>query len=214
MTFLVACLGLGVGAAQAKPVELYRFENEDGVLVLSNSIPPELVYKGYSVVTEDGTVVRVVPRQLTPAEVAQRDRRLAAEKAAEEAGAARTRHDEELVKLYASPRDVEEARARKIQSIDAAIATTKSNLERLKLQKERVEEQAADREREGLPPSPEILDNLNILDTQIAAKNAEIESRKAERQRVDDQFALDLARIKLLYGVEPIKTASKNDPAH
>ncbi len=202
---LLLCAGLGAAYARAQAVELYRFENEDGVVVLSHSIPPNLVYKGYSVVSEDGTVLRVVPRQLTPAEVAVRDRKRAAEKAAEEAGAAKARHDEELMKLYASPQDVEEARDRKIASIDSAIATTRSNIERLKVQKQRVEEQAADRERQGLAPSAEILDNLKILETQITAKESEVEARKAEQQHVKDQFALDLDRIRLLYGIAPAK---------
>ncbi len=203
LTLLIACSGLSTAVAFAQPLQLYRFENEDGVVVLSHSIPPNLVSKGYSVVSEDGTVLRVVPRQLTPAEVAAQDRKRAAEKAEQEAGAARARHDGELLKLYASPRDVEEARDRKIASIDAAIATAKSDVERLKVQKQRVEEQAADRERQGLAPSSEILDNLKILETQIASKESEVEARKVQQQHIKDQFALDLERIKLLYGAAP-----------
>jgi len=210
---LLAWLGLSVVQAHAQPVELYRFENEDGVVVLSHAIPPELVHKGYSVVGEDGTVVRVVARELTPAEVLQHERQLAAEKAAEDAGVARARHDEELMKLYSSARDVEEARDRKILSIETVIATTKANLERLKLQKRRLEQQAADREREGSALSTEILDNLGILEAQIGEKEREIMARKHEQELVGDQFALDLERINLLYGVVPVKTAVATEPA-
>ncbi len=58
LTLLLAGLGLGAAQAQAA-VELYRFINEQGVVVLSNSIPPELVSHGYDVVRGDGTLVRV-----------------------------------------------------------------------------------------------------------------------------------------------------------
>lgn len=217
LTVLLVCLGANVASADTKSTQsrqLYRFENEQGVTVLSTSIPPDLVYKGYSIVKEDGTVVKTVPRQLTPGEVAKRDREDAEKKAAEEAGVARQRHDEELVKLYASPRDVEEARNRKISSIDTAIATNKANLEGLKLKKEHLEEQAADREREGLAPSADILDNLKILDTQIGEKEREIEARQVEKQHVSDQFQLDLDRIKLLYSVPPANTAAKAEAVH
>ena len=209
LTLLTIVFGLGAAFAAAKAVELYKYENEDGIPVISNTIPPELVHKGYSVVTEDGTVIRVVARQLTPAEVEARDHKLAEQKAAEDAGVARKRHDEELVKLYASPRDVEDARDRKILSIDTAIATTKANLEGLKLKKQHLEQQAADRERDGLAPSADILDNLKILDTQIGEKEREIENRKTERQHVADQFALDLDRITLLYGAGPANATAK-----
>ncbi len=90
-------------------------------------------------------------------------------------------------------------------SIDTAIATTKSNIERLKLQKQRLEQQAADREREGLAPSPDILENLQTLATQITDKEHEVAARKVEKQQVIDQFQLDLERIKLLYGLPPIR---------
>ena len=214
LTLLLACFGMGIGVAQAKPVELYKYENEDGIPVISNTIPPNLVHKGYSVITEDGTVIRTVARELTPAEQAERDRKLAEQKAAEEAGVARQRHDEELVKLYASPRDVEDARDRKILSIDTAIATTKANLEGLKLKKQHFEEQAADREREGQAPSAEILENLKTLEIQIGAKERDIEARTLEKQHVSEQFALDLDRIRLLYSNAPAKTSAKASPVN
>ena len=82
LTLVLAGLGFGAAQAHAEAVELYRFVNEDGIVVLSNSIPPELVSRGYDVVRGDGTLVRVVPRELTPTEVAERERQLAQEKAA------------------------------------------------------------------------------------------------------------------------------------
>jgi hypothetical protein len=87
------------------------------------------------------------------------------------------------------------------------MATTKSNIERLKVQKQRLEEQAAGREREGLAPSPDILDNLKNLEIQIDDKEREVAKRKVEKQQVIDQFAMDLDRIKLLYGVSNDATA-------
>lgn len=214
LTLLLACLGMGVATAQAKPVELYKYENEDGIPVISSTIPPNLVHKGYSVIKEDGTVIRTVARELTPAERAERDRKIEEQKKAEEAGAARKRHDEELLKLYASPHDVEAARDRKIQSLDTAIATTKANLEGLKLKKQHFEEQAADREREGRAPSSEILDNLKALDIQIADKERDIEARTLEKQHVSEQFALDLDRITLLLGSTPAKATAKTNPVN
>jgi hypothetical protein len=210
---LLACAGVAMAVAQATAVELYRFENEDGVVVLAHSIPPELVYKGYTVVSEDGTVLRQVPRQLTPAEIVERDRKLAEEKAAEEGRMARAHRDEELAKLYASPADVIEARDRKLRSIDNAIATTKGNIARLKLQKQHLEEQAAERERAGLLASPEILENLKILTVQIGDKEREVEMRELEQQQVREQFQHDLERFEELFGSAPV-AATATEPAN
>ncbi len=205
LTTILLSLLAGVAFAEAKPqvmpCEWYKFEGNDGVPVIAYSIPADLVHKGYTCIGKDGETVKVVQRELTPEEIEKRDAEVNKQKAAEAAGAARKRKDQELTKLYASPRDVEEARDRKVLSIDTAIATTKSNIERLKLQKQRAEEQAATRERDGLAPSPEILENLQSLGTQISDKEREVAARKIERQQVIDQFELDLERIKLLYGL-------------
>ena len=108
---------------------------------------------------------------------------------------------------------MEEARDRKVLSIETTIATTKSNIERLKLQKQRLEQQAADREREGLAPSADILGNLQTLGTQIGDKEREVAARKTEKQQVIDQFQLDLERLKLLYGLPPSEAPKANTPA-
>jgi hypothetical protein len=210
---LLACAGAAVAVAQGTAIELYRFENEDGVVVMAHSIPPELVYKGYTVVNQDGTVLRVVERQLTPAEIVERDRKLAEEKAAEEGQVARAHRDEELAKLYASSADVIEARDRKIRSIDNAIAIAKANIARLKLQKQHLEQQAAERERAGLLASPEILENLNILTVQIGDKDREIEMRETEQQQVREQFQHDLERFQELFGSAPV-AATGPEPAN
>jgi len=223
LTGLLVC----VGAMQASATQgqYYRFENDDGVIVMSSSIPPNLVHKGYSIVREDGTVVKVVPRELTAAEIEQRNREEAERKRREQDGEAQRHHDEDLMKLYASPRDVEEARDRKILSIETAIAQNKSNIAQLQLKKERFEGEAATRERDGQPPSPDILDNLKILDTQIADKERDVAARQQELQHTKDQFQLDLDRVKWLYtpatnaapqpttpvSTTPMKTASKGE---
>jgi len=203
----------GVAFAKAKPCEWYKFENNDGVTVLAYSIPADLVHKGYTCIAKDGEIVKQVARELTPEEVEKRDRETERKKSEEAAGVARARKDQELTKLYASPRDVEEARDRKVLSIETTIATTKSNIERLKLQKQRLEQQAADREREGLAPSADILGNLQTLGTQIGDKEREVAARKTEKQQVIDQFQLDLERLKLLYGLPPSEAPKANTPA-
>jgi len=66
-------LALLIAVASPAAAEWYRYVNEDGVVVLSESIPPSLVHKGYEVLGDDGKVKRVVARELTPAERAARE---------------------------------------------------------------------------------------------------------------------------------------------
>jgi hypothetical protein len=196
---LLACLGLSVAAAETTtPCHSYRFTNEKGGMELSSSIPPEAANRGYACIGTDGHVIRVVPPKLSPAEQEQRDHDDASKKAAKEAGLPRQRSDEELQNLYASPCDVEAARTRKILSIENEIKATRENIEARKQKKRDLETQAADREREGLPPAADILDNLKILETQIAEAQQTIETRQVEKQHAIGQFDLDLEGMKRL----------------
>jgi hypothetical protein len=201
-TLLLASLGSGAADAQTMPCDSYRFTNDNGVPEISNSIPPELSDRGYSCI-KDGKVVQVVPPKRSPTEQAKRDRDDAAKKAAKEAGLPHQRSDEELEMLYATPGDVEDARARKIPAIDRDIATTRANVESLKLRKQDLEEKAANREREGLSPSTDILDSLENATTQIADKEQELAQRLLERQHAIDQFEFDLDGMKRLHAAAP-----------
>lgn len=212
LCLLVACAAAAVTLAAAPVVLTYKYINEDGIVVLSNAIPPELAHNGYTIMYPDGTT-KVVPRELSPAEVAERDRKNQEESEAKRRSEESRHKDAELLKLYASPADVEQARDRKMRSIDAVIATTKANIVRLKQQKQHLEVQAADRERQGLLPSPEILHNLEVLTTQITDKEHEVEMRQLEQDQTREQFQQDLDRIQLLLGPpQPVAQAPAAEP--
>jgi len=190
----------------------YKYQDENGVTVLSHEIPPAMVQKGYTIVDDHGKVIKVVARQLTKDEIAARDAKAATEKVQADAEKTRQRRDEELVKLYASPADVEAARDRKIASIENEIGRINGNIERLTLQKSRLEEQGAERERGGQPPSPEIVENLKILDAQIADREKEIAARRQEEDQQRANFQYDLERMRAMTGT-PAPNASASTQA-
>lgn len=182
--------------------EWYRFRNEQGVMVLANSIPPSLVENGYSVVGDDGRVLRVVPSRQEAIRQRAEDE---ARRAREEVSASRQRADDELLKLYASPADVEAAMQRKLNSIESDIARIRADLESLRGKKSDLESRGAERERAGQPPSPEVYGNLQIVSDQIGDRERSIAARRLEQQQVRESFDRDLQRVRLLLGVpEPV----------
>jgi hypothetical protein len=186
----VTALLLGPGAAAA---EWYRYVNNEGVTVLSHTVPPELVYKGYQVIDREGRVVRVVERQATVAEIAQRE-------AAEQEQLARHRRDEELLILYASPEEVQLARQRRLASIENSVTVGTANLARLQAHKRQLESQAATRERSGQPPSQELIEAIRIVELQVREAEREIAAREREQEQAAEQFDSDYVRTRELYG--------------
>ena len=217
MKKLLPCLLLGGGvAAHAAPppncIETYQYEDEHGHVVLAQSIPPELAYKGYKVLCQDGRVVREQPRQLTPQEIAERERKAEQEKAKQEAEKQRAHEDQELARMYASPAEIEAARDRKLRSLDQAISILKANRETLEQQKAKYEQQAAELERNGQLASPEILQNLQILDQKIKDSEAQVASREKEKAQVRDQYQKDIDRYVELFPERSVKPATGTVP--
>ncbi len=191
--------------------QLYRYKNKDGVVVISHYIPPELTANGYSILSSDGRILREVERQLSPAEIVERDRQEAAQERAELARQEAENYDRQLMQLYSSPEDVVYAMDRKLASLDELIDQTKSNIEGLMLQKQRLEKRGAELERSGETMSGEILQNLKIVDAQIQDKRKEIAKRRQEQEQVRKEFGERLLRIQQLYG-HPDKSAGKPKP--
>ena len=163
-------------ASTAAGAELFRYRNSDGVVVLANTIPAEYASNGYTVIDHRGRVLRVVPRQLSGAELAARAEAEASERAAQAERLERRRADEELLRLYSTPEDVDRAMERKLASIEGAIDTVKANIQRLRTQKRNLQAQAAEIERSGQSLPQNILSGIRSIDDQIAEKEREIES--------------------------------------
>lgn len=169
---LRAALGVGLLGVFAAPgdgfaAELFRYRNSAGVVVLANTIPAEYAAQGYTVIDHRGRVIRVVPRQLSDEEIRARSEAEAAEREAQAARLARRRQDEELLRLYSTPDDVERALARKLASIEGAIDTVEANIQRLRTQKRNLQARAAEIERSGQPIPQQVISGIRSLDDQI-----------------------------------------------
>ena len=140
------------------------------------------------------------PRQLTPEEARQRDLELAQQAAQREAEEAQYRRDMELLRLYKSASDVERARDRRIATIESAIATTESNIQRLRTQQRNLETRAADAERAGVAVRPELIENLRIIEDQIEERQAEIANRRQQIAEITRDYAADTQRLRYLLG--------------
>lgn len=107
--------------------EFYRYVDDTGRTVFNSSIPPDIVPRGYEVLNERGQVVRVVPRALTPAEIAARDA-AAAEQVRLEAEARAQREADAALKLkYRSPDEIATERDEMLAMLDADLMLAREN---------------------------------------------------------------------------------------
>jgi hypothetical protein len=170
---------------------LYRYRNEQGVMVLSEQIPPEQVGQEYSVLTPSGRVIKVVPKTLSKEEAERRQVELEQQKQQQE-------YDRSLLNRYSSVRDIEAARQRKVTEIDARQALESHNRTALQRELDRQLSQAAQLELNGQPVSQLARDNIDNIRLQLSEIDRKIEFLRNESQRVRSDFDRDIARFQQL----------------
>lgn len=178
--------------------DLYRYTNERGILVIHDRITAEYATKGYEVINEKGVVTKVVPRQLTEEELAQRDvkEQMAAAVAAERERL--RKWDESLLLRYSTIEDIEAARERALRDLRIRVSILKSNTRSLKQQVENYQAIAADTERGGGTVDVQRLSAIEELQSEIAITERSVVDRQAEIERVKGEFQLDIGRFELL----------------
>jgi hypothetical protein len=189
MRYLLAALGLSISccsgvlwAAAAdsgkdERAAYYRYVNDQGVKVMDHSIPPAFVQRGYEVLNAAGRVIKVVPPALTEQDI----------KALEARQAIKDEY-EQLSRRYSSTQDIEEAKLRQLERLDANIALVRGNINNLKRQIDGIGVKAAEFERAAKPVPPSLLDSLAKTKAELANTENLMVIRVAEKQQVVDKF--------------------------
>ncbi len=178
--------------------KLYRYTNNEGNIVVDYQVPPEFVKKGYEVLSAEGVVLKVVPRELTEEErkIADAQERLEAEARAEEE---RLREwDETLLRRYSTIEDIEAARERALMDLRIRVSILKGNKRSLKQQVENYQAQAAELERMGKEVDVARLSAIDDLQSEIGATDRAIRDREQEIKDVSAAYDADIERFEAL----------------
>ena len=175
----------------ADAVEYYRYTDERGITVINRQgVPSHLIGDGYEVLSEQGRVVRVVPRAPTPEEY----RKMQADKE-------QAKTDRHLLMLYTRVEDIDRALKRKVSDIDGQISIARGNLLSTNSLKADLQGQAASQERAGRVVSKNLLEQI---------KSATIDQQRLQKQvaryiqsKQDVESAFERDKIRLIELLEP-----------
>lgn len=179
---------VALAAPPAPPVQLYRYTDDRGVIVLDRQgVPPEFVSKGYQVLNAQGRVLQTIPPAPTPEQAqANASRR------------AQAQADAKLRARYTGVDDLERSRQRQLGEIDGLIALANGDLKTLEAQQASLQGEAANQERNDQPISPVVLDQLEGIRQRRTELNAQIARYRQMRQDADRAFDADRARLQQL----------------
>lgn len=185
---LIIALCLLLPAISWANTQFYRYYNENGILVISTRIPPEMISNGYDIVGSDGKLIQRVEPELNPTEKALLLQQQAEEK--------RQRAlDQALIRRFSRVSDIENERDRKLQQINTDIRLRYLSVEKLDEEIARWQSIAADDERLGQEVSESTVDKLNALTQERLQVLATIDEKEMEKVIVTDQYQSDIMRF-------------------
>ncbi len=179
-------------------IRMYKYQDADGLTIIKDHLPSDVVARGYTIVDKYGNPIEVVPPVKTVEEKAEEKRRLKAAKAEQKRIQRQLRIDNELLRQFTTPVDLERARDNQIKSIQVEIGIRASNTHRIKKQLKKYQTNAANFERRGQPVPVALEDNIQLSLSQIEESEAFITLKNNEQEVIRTRFERDIKRFEEL----------------
>ena len=184
---MLSWASLSYGAISAK---LYRYINEEGIVVIDDKIPPRYVAQGYDILNTNGqllgTVEPSVPQNAV--EKALRKRALAAQE----------REDRFILVSYSSVAEISSAMARKLGQLDREVKGIKTNIKSSHKRISFEQQRAANYQRGGKLVPVNVKDTLLELEVEVKKSNALLEIKRREYLKTEDRYQGYIARYRQL----------------
>jgi hypothetical protein len=180
--------------------------NRDGVRECGMVVPPEYAQQETRTINERGITIDVQKRAKTKEELAE-ERRIAEEEAKRKAEEERKRkeqqaYDRVLLSTFLTEEDILAARDRKLTTIDGTIDITQISIDKLEEKLAAERKRAANFERRGQEVPPQMQEDIDTLEQQIANKRDYIAAQEKERAELIEKYEADRQRFRQLKGLE------------
>lgn len=187
-----------MSATIAEARDYYRYRNADGAMVISDMLTSEALDAGYTVTDGMGRIKERVPPRPTEAELAERKRQREEEQRRELEAKQQAEYDEQLLRRYSRPEELEDARARAIEQIQVRIDILVSNRQSVIAAIEKSQQEAADAVRAKGEAPEDLLTNIELLRAELMETQRQLQFREAELKARSEEFDRDRARLEHL----------------
>ncbi|MGA8865249.1 MAG: DUF4124 domain-containing protein [Gallionella sp.] len=192
---LVAGLTLSVPAMAT----LYKWVDDNGITHYGETIPPEYADKDHEVLNKAGRVIQT-QEVMTPERRRAKELEDAKNREQAEAAQEQQRRDRMLLNTYSSPDEIDQARARNLQQIDARINAINSSIQIANdnLASLQAEATRFDNSKRKRPAS--LNQDLQDAQDRLTQLQQDVQAPKAEKAALQARFDSDKARYIELTG--------------
>jgi hypothetical protein len=198
-TRLLAALVASLTFSLPVAAKLYKWVDNDGVTHYGETIPPEYADKDRTELNQSGRVIKQ-ENVLTPEEQRAKREADAGKREDEKAALEKKRHDHTLLSTYSNEQEIDLARSRSLQQVEARLSSVNSQLKLasdnlLALQKE------ANRYTDTKKPIPNSLqEDLNESQERQDRLQQSLKNVEAEKASIEARYDADKVRYRELTG--------------
>jgi uncharacterized protein YifN (PemK superfamily) len=196
---LLAALIAGLALSFPAMATLYKWVDNNGTTHYGETIPPEYADKDHQVLNREGRVIKS-EEVMTPERRRAKDLEEAQKREEAEAALEQKRHDKTLINIYNSVDEIDLARTRNVQQINARINAINASIKvandnLLSLQTEADNLAKANRK---IPAS--LQQDLQDAKDRLTKLQQDVTGPQAEKAALEARFAADKARYIELTG--------------
>lgn len=195
---LLATLIISAAFSLPAAAKMYKWVDDKGTTHYGETIPPEYANRD-RVEMDKGRVTKKV-EVLTPEERLARKEVETKKRDEDKAALDLKRRDATLTNTYSNAEEIDLARKRNLQQVEARITSNQSQLKMANAGLTGLQQEADKRAKSNKPVSESLQEDLHQSQSQVARLQKNLDTSLAEKASVEAKFDADKARYKELTG--------------
>lgn len=192
---LIAGLAFSLPAA----AKMYKWVDDKGVTHVGDTIPPEYANKDRTELNKSGRAIKK-DAVLNAEERRAKDQLDAQKRTADEAALEARRHDKALLSTYSNPAEIDLARSRNMQQIEARVSSMASQVKIVSDRLLGLQKEAEGRTSAGKKLPQSLQEDLQETQTRLGKLKLDLDKAKADKDAMEARYDADKARYKELTG--------------
>jgi len=198
-TRLLVVFAIGITFSLPVAAKMYKWVDDKGTTHYGETIPPEYANKNRTELDKGGRVIEK-KEVLTPEERRANEQAEAKKRAADEAALEAKRRDKALVNTYSNEKEIDLARSRNLQQIDARVNSISSQVKTANGSLLGFQKEADGLTKAGKPIPQTLKDDLQESQARLDKLKQDLEKATAEKTAIEARYDADKARYKELTG--------------
>lgn len=187
MRYLTAII-VAMLISQPATAKMYKWVDEKGATHYGDSIPAQYTNQGNTELNKRGMVIKRTDGALSQEQISAKEAAAAKEKQDARTALEQKRKDTALLNSYSNEKEIDMARDRNLQLVDASIQGTETRIKVEKTKLDELRKRAETIKKRNKPIPPYLAEEIRQGEQSVAALNGSIKQKQQEKETIRAKF--------------------------